>query len=412
MESPTSPNPPSAAVPPRPPRIVSVDALRGFDMFWIIGGEKVAEALDRLNAGPVVSAIANQCKHVDWEGFHFYDAIFPLFLFLIGVSTVLSMDRLVASVGRKVALGRVLRRTFLLFAIGVFYYGGLARDWPDVALSGVLPRIALCYGIAASLYLFLSRRGIVIAIIVSLVGYGLMLAFIPFPDVRLKHEVVSKNATQAEAETPGKLLAGVTETVHGTYEEGYNLTHYVDFRWLPGKKRNLYYTNEGLLSTIPSVATTLFGILAGWLITSTRLSDRKKVAGLFLGGTAGVIAGLLLGLEVPIIKRIWTSSFCLLSSGFSAVMLGIFYLIVDVWRKQRWCVPFLWIGSNALAVYLAANLIDFNAVAARFVGGDVKRVFDSYGATGVGGLLLAIVALLIPILLAHFLYRQKIFIRL
>ena len=102
----------------RPERIVSVDALRGFDMFWIIGGEQVAEALDKMGGGPVASAIATQLKHVEWEGFRFYDVVFPLFLFLIGVSIVISMDRMVATVGRRGAIARIARRRLAHKPIG------------------------------------------------------------------------------------------------------------------------------------------------------------------------------------------------------------------------------------------------------------------------------------------------------
>ena len=413
----THPQPAAAApgtteLPPRPPRLLSVDALRGFDMFWIIGGEQVATALENLGGGTVVSMIAEQLQHVEWAGFRFYDAIFPLFLFLIGVSIVLSMDRMLATTGRRAAVARITRRSLLLFVIGIFYYGGLSRAWPDVALSGVLQRIALCYFFAATLYVFLPRKGIVVASVITLVGYGALLTFVPFPDVDLKHGTVGKNGSQAEAQPPAVLLAGVTRTVNGTFEEGRNLAHYVDYRVLPGKKRNLYYTNEGLLSTIPAVATTLFGIMAGWLLTSVRWSARQKVAWLVGAGALGIALGAFWGLQIPIIKRLWTPSFCLVASGVSAILLGTFYLLVDVWRWQKWCVAFLWIGSNALAAYLAANLVDFTAIARRFLGGDVKEFFDTRLAAGAGGLVIALMALLLPVLLVRFLYQKKIFIRL
>lgn len=395
----------------RPARMMSVDALRGFDMFWIIGGEGVAKALDGLDGGPVMNFIATQLKHVDWDGFHFFDGIFPLFLFLVGVAIVFSLDRVRREGGVKSALARIVRRSALLFIVGVFYYGGVAREWPDVQLFGVLQRIALCYLAAATLYLFLPRKGIIVTAIACLVGYWAMLALVPFPDVDLKQPTLGKNGTQASAKSTEQLFSNATMT-RGIIDEGHNLTHYVDARWMPGKKRNLYYTNEGLLSTIPAVATTLFGIMGGWVLTAAGWSERKKVALLIGGGALGIALGCLLGLEFPIIKRLWTSSFCLVASGFSAMLVGIFYLVVDVWRWQRWCVPFLWIGANALAVYLAVNIVDFGALAERFVGGDVKRFLDAHLTAGTGGLLIALVALLLPVLLVRFLYQRKIFIRL
>ncbi len=405
-----APSPPEASG--SPARLLSVDALRGFDMFWIIGGERAAQALEPLGGGPVLSWITGQLKHVEWEGFHFFDAIFPLFLFLIGVSIVLSLDRVVAQSGRREALFRVLRRSVLLFGIGVFYYGGFSRAWPDVAVAGVLPRIALCYLAASALYILMPRKSVPIAAAACLAGYWAMMMFIPFPDVSLKHGSTGKKGTQAEAREPGELLKTVTEQTRGTFEEGRNFAHFVDFKYLPGKKRNLYYTNEGLLSTIPAIATTLFGIMAGWILTSTRLSPKRKVAWLLGAGAAGVILGFAWGIQFPVIKRIWTSSFCLVASGASAIALGAFYFMIDVLHWRKWCVPFLWLGSNALTVYLAANLLDFEAIAARFVGGDIKALLDSHIVNGAGGLGIAIVGLALPVLLVRFLYQRKIFIRL
>ncbi|MFZ4767648.1 MAG: acyltransferase family protein, partial [Roseimicrobium sp.] len=362
----------------RPPRMLSVDALRGFDMFWIIGGEQVARALEKTGDGPLISTVAAQLQHVEWDGFRFYDGIFPLFLFLIGVSIVLSMDRLIAKAGRRGAMTRIVRRSVLLFAIGVFYYGGLSQTWPDVQLSGVLPRIALCYLAASSLYVFLPRKGMVMAAAACLAGYWALLIFVPFPDVNLKHDTIGKKGSQTAAKPLAELFPAGTPSVRGTFEEGRNLTHYVDAVWLPGKKRNLYYSSEGLLSTLPAVATTLFGIMAGWLLTSRSISDKRKVALLLGAGAAGIVLGCLWGMQFPIIKRLWTSSFCLVASGFSAMLLGVFHFVVDVWRRQRWCVPFLWIGSNALAIYLAVNLVDFQSIAARLVGGSVQAFFEAH----------------------------------
>lgn len=397
---------------PAPPtRLVSVDALRGFDMFWIIGGEEVAHALEKMGGGPAISALATQLQHVEWAGFHFYDAIFPLFLFLVGVAIVLSMNPARLAGGRKTALTRIVRRSALLFGIGVLYYGGITRPWPDVSLSGVLPRIALCYLAAASLHLYLPRKGIVISAAVCLIGYWALLTFAPFPDVNLKHSILGKKGTQAEAQTPAQLFAGA-EATRGVFEEGRNYTHYVDAVALPGRKRNLYYTNEGLLSTIPAVATTLFGIMAGWVLTAAGWSERKKVVWLLGAGALGIALGLLWGAQFPIIKRLWTSSFCLVASGVSAMFLGTFYLVVDVWRWKQWTVPFLWIGANALTAYLLVNVVNFEELSACFVGGAVAVFLDAHLAPGAGVLVIALVGLLLPILLLRFLYQRKIYIRL
>lgn len=150
----------------------------------------------------------------------------------------------------------------LLFAVGVFYYGGIARPWPDVQLSGVLPRIALCYLVAATLYVLLPRKGIVIATAACLLGYWALMLFVPFPNVDIKTPAGARK--QVEAKTREELFAGAASTTKGTFKEGLNLAHYVDACWLPGRKRNLYYSNEGLLSTIqpwraPSLGSWLGG---------------------------------------------------------------------------------------------------------------------------------------------------------
>lgn len=393
-------------------RLLSVDALRGFDMFWIIGADALVQALNRMSPTSCIHTLATQLEHAEWEGFRFYDLIFPLFLFIVGVSIVLSMDRLLATAGRKGALLRIVRRSLLLLVLGIFYYGGVTRAWPDVQLAGVLPRIALCYFCVATLYVWLPRKALVGVAALCLAGYWALLMFVPFPDVRLEHGKIGKNETPAKAQTPEVLLANVSTTVRGTFEEGHNLTHYVDFRWLPGRKRNLYYTNEGLLNTIPAVATTLLGVMAGWLLTSARWSGKQKAAWLLAAGAAGVALGLLWGLEFPIIKRLWTSSYVLLAGGYSAALLGVFYLVVDVWQLRAWCLPFVWMGTNAITIYLADNLLGgFNGIAARLVGGNVQQCADAHITKGCGDLLIALVGLLIAFWFVRFLYKNKIFLR-
>ena len=393
-------------------RLVSVDALRGFDMFWIIGADALVQALNQMSPTPFTRFLAGQMDHVDWVGFRFYDLIFPLFLFIVGVSTVLSMDRMLATSGQKGALIRIAQRSLLLFVLGIFYYDGLGRPWPDVHLAGVLPRIALCYFIAATLYVLLPRKGIVVAAVICLAGYWALMMFLPFPDVQLAHSKMGKKESQAQAIAPSVLLANVATNIHGTFEEGHNLAHYVDYRWLPGWKRNLNYTNEGLLSTIPAVVTALLGIMAGWVLTTVRWSGRQKVLWLLGAGAAGVLLGMLWGMEFPIIKRIWTSSYVLVAGGYSAILLGTFYLVVDVWQVRAWCQPFVWMGTNAITIYLADNILGgFNGIATRLVGGDVQQFADTHIAHGSGNLLITLVGIGIAFALVRFLYKNKIFLR-
>src|SRR5437667_6082550 len=126
-------------------RLTSVDALRGFDMFWIIGADSLVAALNRMSKSGPTEFLANQLEHAEWEGFHFYDLIFPLFVFMVGVSIVFSLTKTIERAGRAEAVKRVFRRGILLFIIAILYSGGFTRLWPDMRLLGVLNRIALAY---------------------------------------------------------------------------------------------------------------------------------------------------------------------------------------------------------------------------------------------------------------------------
>lgn len=391
---------------------MSVDALRGFDMFWIIGAGPLVKALKEMHEGPATEFLATQLQHVQWEGFRFYDLIFPLFLFLVGVSSVFSLDKTIAQAGRAKAIARVIRRSVLLFALGVFYYGGLSARWPDIQLAGVLQRIAACY-LAAGLIYCTVRSSKAMAIIASalLVGYWGLVAYVPFPDLKLDKQTIEPLVEKLGTDSPAALAVSVSEHVTGVYEEGRNLTNYVDFRFLPGKKSQTWYINEGLLSTMPSIAICLFGIFTGRLLQRDDMPGLRKVTWLFASGVVGVLVGWLWSHDFPLIKRIWTSSFCLMASGYSVLLLAVFYLVIDVWKRQRWCQPFVWIGTNSITIYLAVKFISFPKLAEGLVGGDVKHWLDGL-ATGLGSLLVALVGLALAVLLCWFLHHRRIFLRL
>src|ERR1051325_8121092 len=278
----------ATSAPPASSRLMSVDALRGFDMFWIIGAGAIVTALEKMSGNPVTTFLATQLTHVKWEGFHFYDLIFPLFLFIVGVSLVFSLDKAFAEGGRPRVLWRVFRRSVLLFALGIFYYGGLSKPWPDVQLGGVLHRIAACYFLAALTYTFVrSVKGLLAVCAALLIGYWLLVTFVPFPDLRLDETTVKAIAKRIGSDSPFAIAGVVNERVSGSYVEGRNLVNFLDFLFLPGKKAQLYYINEGLLSTLPSVALSLFGALAGLLFKNRSIAPEKKIAWL-LGPGGGV----------------------------------------------------------------------------------------------------------------------------
>ncbi|MBU6303102.1 MAG: DUF5009 domain-containing protein [Verrucomicrobia bacterium] len=394
-------------------RLMSVDALRGFDMLWIVGAGSIVNALERMGANPVTAALANQLKHVEWEGFRFYDLIFPLFLFIVGISLVFSLDKELERGGLAWVLGRVFRRGILLFAVGVFYYGGVSKPWPEVQLGGVLHRIAACYVGAALIYTFVrSPGGLVIVCALLLIGFWALVTFVPIPDLKLSRAVVEEVARKIGSDAPADIAASVGNRVRGSYEEGRNLVNYLDFLYLPGKKAQGYYINEGLLSTLPAIALPLFGVLTGLLFKNGRVESRGKIAWLVAAGLVGLLLGLIWCPSFPLIKRIWSSSFILVAGGCSSLLMALFYWLVDVRGWRRWCQPFVWIGCNALTIYLASAIVGFQSLAARFTGGDVERFLDARVAQGFGGLLTACTGLLLVILFARFLYRRQIFLRL
>jgi predicted acyltransferase len=390
------------------PRLLSLDALRGFDMFWIIGGDALVAALHKVSDARPVRLLAEQLDHKEWEGFAFYDLIFPLFVFIVGVSIVLSLGKLKKTSGtdRGRLVRKVLVRGLLLFVLGLVYSGGLRNGWAGVRIMGVLQRIAICYTVTALLFTFLRPRALLAIAVTILLGYWALLALVPIRDVALDR--ASLNAWKLESGgTPPQVLYDRTSTwVRGHYEDGHNLTNHLDFRFLPLRKYDGAYDPEGLLSALPAIVTCLLGVFAGLLLGRGDLDERRKLRLLLLAGAAGVALGFLWGLEFPVIKKIWTSSYVLVAGGWSTLLLAAFYYLVDIRGWRRWATPFVWIGMNPIAIYLARNFFDWGALANRLVGGPIK------GAFGAGAdLVVVATSLALLILLARFLYQRRIFIR-
>jgi predicted acyltransferase len=358
-------------------RLMSIDALRGFDMFWIVGADYLVRGLKQLSSGPVVTALAEQLEHQAWEGIHFEDLIFPLFVFIAGVSIVFSLDKAIAQGGRVAAMKRLAVRALILYFLGVLIYGGFANPPENIRWVGVLQRIALSYFCASALYCVFKWRGLLATCLALLVGYWLAMKFVPVPGIGA-----------------------------GNYEEGKNLANYIDFHYLPGRKWDKTHDPEGLLSSFPAISTCLLGVLAGLYLKRDDLAGRAKAHGLMLAGLGCIALGYLWSLDMPVIKKIWTSSYVLVAGGYSALLLGVFYLVVDVWQIRRWALPFVWIGTNAIFIYLAHNLISFDKLAARFVGGSIYKSLGPFG-----DLTIAIVALLLTLAMVRYLYHRKIFIR-
>lgn len=386
---------PQATKPVSAPRLMSLDALRGFDMFWIVGADGLVEGLRDLSKNnSFIGAIHKQLQHVDWEGFHFEDLIFPMFVFIVGASLVFSLTRTIEEKGRSGAVVRIIRRAVILYALGIFMYGGFSGTFHHIRLLGVLQRIALAYLFAGLIFTFFGLRGRIAWCAGLLVGYWAIMAFIPVP-------------------------GGAA----GEFAEGKNLANWIDANYLPLRKWDGDHDPEGLISTLPAIANCLIGVFAGMLLRNGKQTPFQKALLLALAGGVMLGLGWAWGTQItrppaiekiweviyfPVIKKIWTLSFVLVACGYSSLLLAAFYLVINVAAWRRWAMPFVWIGTNPITIFLLAGFGVFETVAKRLVGGELNhKYFHDYGP-----LVLSVVSLLLVFAFAGFLYRRKIFIRL
>jgi predicted acyltransferase len=356
-------------------RLMSLDALRGFDMFWIIGGAVIFKGLAKSLGGPF-DAISSQLEHVPWEGLHFYDLIWPLFMFIVGVSIPLSIEKRLARGATKRSIYlHALRRAVILFFIGMILQGNLLK-WD---LDKLRPCYSVLHGIAAG-YLIsvivvteLRPKMQAIMIGVFLLLYWAILEHVPVPGVG----------------------AGVL-TSQG------NLATYID-QMILGKFH--YGENTWFLSYMGFASSVLMGVMASHLLKMSH-SEKTKVMLLAGAGVGSVIIGLLWSTVFPIIKLLWTSSFVLVSGGFGFLMFALFFWIIDVKGYRRWAFFFTVIGMNSIAVYVATELFSFQQIGNIFVGSLLPRIqpWDLFVS--------ASVAVAIVWLILYWMYRTKSFLKL
>lgn len=319
-------------------RLVSLDALRGFDMFWIIGGEAMAHTFGKAIGLGRDNAFLAQFEHVPWEGLHVFDVIWPLFMFLVGVSIPFSLaKRKGAGETAKSIYGHTMVRAAILFALGMIAQGNLlSYDLSKLhPCYSVLHGIAVGYLIATFIALNFRPRGQAVFLGMFLLLYWAVLMLIPVPGVG-----------RGVLTPDGNAAIYIDRVVLGSYQYGENT-------W--------FLSYPGFASSV------LIGVLAGELLRSDR-SSRAKVLYLFAGGAALTSFGLAWSIWFPIIKLLWTSTFVLVGGGLSALLMGLFYLVVDVLGLRRWAFPFIVIGMNSIAVYMATNVFDFRLIGSVFVG--------------------------------------------
>ncbi len=361
---------------PLPPRLESLDALRGFDMFWIVGGSWIVQGLHDLFANPATAWIQTQMTHVEWEGFRFWDIIMPLFLFIVGAAIPFSFHKRLSrgdSKGR--ILGHVGRRFLVLFVLGMAAQGHLLEyDLAQLHLfSNTLQAIAVGYAVTALALLFMSVRGQILLTAGLLIVFWLLMLWVPVPGYGA-----------GDLSPEGNLAMHIDRLILGPFQDG------TDYTWI--------------LSGLGFGATVLLGALAGQLLRSP-LSPARKAGWLALFGLGCWAGGWLWGWIFPVIKHLWTSSFVLYSGGLCLLLLSGFYWIMDVRGWKRWAFPFKVIGMNAIVVYMATRLFDFRLIGDILVAGTAKWIGNGFplirGSAG-----FAVIWFLL-----YFLYRRRIFIK-
>lgn len=333
----------------KPERLVSLDALRGFTIIGMI----------IVNTPGSWSHVYAPLLHASWHGVTPTDLIFPFFLFMVGVSITLAFTkaREIRTPRRKLHR-KVLVRSLKIFALGLFLNLWPEFDFSELRVAGVLQRIALVFAACALIFLNTKWRTQVWIGIAILVGYWGLLSLVPVPV-----DAVNESALRSgEVERSHGRLVQVDVAARGedalepNYEPGVNLAAWIDRRALPGSLWERTWDPEGLLSTLPAIATGIFGMLIGQLVLSAR-DPYRRVSWVFFVGFCGLLCGLAWDLSFPINKNLWSSSFVVYSGGWACLCFAATILIADVLRYQRWTRPGVVFGANPLVAYALASML-------------------------------------------------------
>ncbi len=332
------------------------------------------------------SAVYPPLLHAEWNGWTYTDTIFPFFLFIVGVSMALSLGRRRAAGATPGALAqhlglRAAAIAGLGLALGLASFFAFHKEY--MRFTGVLQRIGLCVLAAGAIFLLGGARASAAAAVVLLAGYWALLGSGP-------HDPQTN------------LAARIDQAVFGAHT------------WKPG------WDPEGLLSTLPAIATTLLGVLAGERLREGAAASR--IRGLLVAGALATAAGLCWGRVFPVNKSLWTSSYALLMSGLACVSLAACVWVVDVRGWKRWAAPLVWLGRNAIAAFTLSTLGAIGLIAVKVAGPGGKprslwtaiyrTVFDRFADARLGSLLFALAYLAAWLVVCGVLYRRRIFIRL
>jgi len=366
-------------------RMESLDVFRGMTIAGMI----------LVNNPGTWAAIYDPLEHASWHGWTPTDLVFPFFLFIVGVSLTLALGRRAEEGGgRRDLYVKIARRTLIIFALGLVLAGFPSYDLSTIRIPGVLQRIAVCYLLASLIFLHTKWRTQAVIAAALLLGYWALMALVPVPGFG----------------------AGMLDSKEG------NLAAYLDRALLEGHlwRHAKVYDPEGILSTLPALATTLLGVLTGHLLRSRR-SELEKVAAMFVAGAAGVVAGWAWNHWFPVNKALWTSSYVLLTAGLALQLLAVCYWLIDIKGHRAWARPFLIFGTNALALYFLAEFFARLIGLPLFARPDGSRaglqsviyenLFASWAAPTNASLLYALSTVLLWLGVMAVFYRKKIFIK-
>jgi predicted acyltransferase len=360
-------------------RLLSLDVFRGLTM----------AAMVIVNNPGDWGTVYWPLLHAEWHGWTPTDLIFPFFLFIVGVSITLSK--------KSAGWGSILRRAVVIFGLGLFLAGYPRFNVERWRIPGVLQRIAVCYLAAAAAYRLSGgdrRRQVTIIGVLAAVlalGYWAIMMFLP---------------------PPGGVAGDLTP-------EG-NLGAWIDRALMDGHLWKPRWDPEGLLSTVPAIATTLLGVLAGICLGTSWTAERKAGA-LAVGGAAAVVIGLAWGMAFPINKALWTSSYAVFTAGCASLLLAACYWIIDIRGWRRWTTPLVILGVNAITLFVASGMMVKTLALIRVAGPDGREIavsrwaylhwFVPFAAPKNASLMYALVNLLVLFGLLAWMYRRRIFLR-
>jgi predicted acyltransferase len=361
-------------------RLASLDVLRGFDMLWITGGSALILALAKSTQWGWLQVIGDQMEHANWEGFHFYDLIFPLFMFISGVAIPFAIaGKIEKGTPRKVLLKKIIQRGVVLVLLGILYNGALERGFANLRYASVLGQIGLGYMFAAMINLYTRSLKIRTLWLIGILG---VIAFL-----------------QLAVPVPG-YGAGLISADGG-------VNAWIDRMLLPGKLYGTTYDPEGLLCIVSAITVTLMGSLAGGILRDGNPANKRKALILAISGAVLVTIALLLSPVYPIVKKAWTVPFDLLTAGISAMLLSLFYFLIDVRKWVNGLISYKWlffkvIGMNSITIYLGSRIVNFN---------NLSRFFTGWLVSPLGDWILPLGTIAIEWILLYYLFKKKIFLR-